>query len=505
MLRGHRKKLVVLAFLSACGQSTYRLGESDKPVSPESGAGSGGSANVAGIGGSANAGGSGGTGAGAGGTLGSGSLGKGGTGGDGGTVGGDAAVDTGGACPGESTGAPAPWWGYRNAYGCESEGVPSNADRPPACDGPSLPPIYLAMSRIRLGAANDDAQLSRNTDAWKDIGFDLDKRCSLSATCGGAADAGLLEVACARNPSATSAVADGNQCRDNEFAQVFAALSDPGDVPLWFGLSEPHWNCELHRGSIGIVFRISEYDGTRDDPSVRLDVYSTAGLVVLPSWSCRAEDQLRPDWHTFAPWSPLAHWKILRRSLAPAAPVVGSELPRARYADPLAFVRNGYLVATLPPGTELWLNGGETSSTPGFRFVLHRGILTGALVQQSNGLWTIEDGTLGGALSPPDVVEALQEIGFCQNMCTLYNIMVNFVSTAQDSLLSSADILPSTPCDGLSFGAKFQARQSNATTENLVDGAPLTCPNPKHPAAPRQGCVCLPTGGCGVPDGGVPD
>jgi hypothetical protein len=178
-------------------------------------------------------------------------------------------------------------------------------------------------------------------------------------------------------------------------------------------------------------------------------------------------------------------------------------VPRARFSDPLAFVRNGYLFAALPPGTELWLNGiGDQSSIPGFRFILHRGILTGALVRQANQLWTIEDGTLGGVLYPPDVVQAYEEVGFCRNMCDSYDVLVQFLYTGQDVLATTSDLLPTAPCDGLSFGAKFEARQTGATAQNIVDGDPARCPNPKHPTAPRMGCVCLPTGGCEMPDAG---
>src|SRR5260221_2051951 len=59
-------------------------------------------------------------------------------------------VDGGGAGP------VGPWWPYTNSHECQSEGVPKVGDRPAKSDpGSDLPPIYLAMSRVRFGASND--------------------------------------------------------------------------------------------------------------------------------------------------------------------------------------------------------------------------------------------------------------------------------------------------------------------------------------------------------------
>jgi hypothetical protein len=488
--RPFRSGAVVLV-LCACSDDALKLGDSDQQSKGDASSSGGGSGQGGGASGSS--------------AGGSGNVGAAGSGGASGTtagaqdggadVGSDGSLGAGASCAGGSPGQP--WWRYTNAQNCQSEGVPLASDRPDsACEGSSIPAIHLAMSRLRL-SAQDDAALSPSETAWRDIGFDLDKRCTSSETCQ-ASGQPINEQGC-RQGGATLPF-DGNQCRDNEIGKLFRTMSSAVTLGTWFGLTEADWNCELHRGGFGILFTISEYNGALNDPQVRVDVYSTVGVETLPGWACRArpEDPLDPAWTSHAPWSPSQPWKIARRSLALTSSGGGTDLPRARYADPAAFVRNGYLVAQLPPGTELWLNGARTP-TPGFRVILYRGVLTGALVKLPNGTWTIDDGTLGGAVFPSDWVSGLREIGFCENMCAAYNTLRVQVMESADALAATLDILPTADCDALSLGAKFQARQATATAANIADSAPVDCPNPKHPGAPRQGCLCNPQGGC---DGG---
>ena len=122
----------------------------------------------------------------------SGSSGADGAGGDSGGVGGTAGTgggrrlrpaarrDDGAACPPTA----GPWWGKVNSYGCQTTGRPKPEDRPPAaCEGPSIAPILLAVNRLRLANVKNDAQLTRDPEAWRDIGLDIDDSCTKSETC----------------------------------------------------------------------------------------------------------------------------------------------------------------------------------------------------------------------------------------------------------------------------------------------------------------------------------
>ena len=214
-------------------------------------------------------------------------------------------------------------------------------------------------------------------------------------------------------------------------------------------------------------------------------------------------NELRQDWHSFAPWTTASRWQVTRRSLLLSDTDPGTELPRAKFADQLAFVRGGYLFAQLPNGTELWLNG-QNSFVPGFRLLIQRGFFVGRLVRATDGNWSMQDGTIAGAVFPGDILQAFQDIGMCENMCGSYDLLNSYLNIAQDSLTSTEEIRPELPCDGISIGIDFEARQAMAERVDLVDGIdPQNCPDPRDPTLPRQGCVCQPTGGCVFPDGGT--
>jgi hypothetical protein len=441
-----------------------------------------------------------------GGTLGAGNAGNGGAAGaDGGDApGGRGGSSDGGGSGGSGNGGSSePWWPYTNAHMCQSAGVPSAADRPATEDpGANLPPIHLVVSRIRFGTANDDAALTPNPDAWKDIGFDLDKRCTASSTCEDSLEEPIYEVAC-RHASAQRPY-DGNQCRDNELSKLFKLAASSPSIGEWFGMTEADWNCELHRGGSGNLLKISDYNGKKNDRQVRLDVYSTLGLQQLPTWTCRngIQNPLATDWSSRVSWRADAHWKIAASSISLSAPDSGSELPDAKVYDPAAFVRNGYLFAMLPDNSEFGLNGTNTS-VPGFSFFLYRGVMIGELVKEGDGTWSIDKGTIGGVVRPDQVLQAFEAMGFCGNLCTSFDQVRDYLNTYRDALSSTAEILPNTPCDALTFGEQFRARQASAGKQDIESvPAPTSCPHPRHPGAPRQGCVCPVGGGrCELHDG----
>jgi hypothetical protein len=447
------------------------------------------------------------------------SGGRGGNDGSGGTQGtagnqgsGGAAGSGGGAATGGNSGSSGssdggssePWWPYTNEHSCQSAGVPSPADRPAADDpGASLPPLYLVISRIRLGTVNDDEALTPNANAWRDIGFDLDKRCTTSSTCENTLQEPIHEVAC-KHPS-TQIPYDGNQCRDNELSKLFKLASSSPSIGIWFGMTEADWNCELHRGGFGNLIKISDYNGKKNDRQVRLDVYSTLGLQQLPTWTCRnrIQDPLATNWSSRVSWRADEHWKIASSSISLSATDAGSELPDARVYDPAAFVRNGYLFAKLPDGSEFGFNGTNTR-IPGFGVFLYRGIMVGELIKEIDGTWSIDHGTVGGVVRPDQLLQSFEAMGFCANLCTSYDQVKDYLNTYRDALTSTADILPDTPCDGLSFGEEFEARQASAGKQD-IESAPagMNCPQPRHPDAPRQGCICPVGGGRCELDGGT--
>jgi hypothetical protein len=358
------------------------------------------------------------------------------------------------------------------------------------------------MDRIRIGGVDDDENLTFNPEAWKTIGLDMDSSCTGSASCL-LADAPVQDRSCAGDPQFDGT--DGEKCRDNTLGFLFPIGTQSNTVGGWFGVTEANWNCALHRGETGQLFRISDYNGTAYDPSVRLDIYTSTGTQILPTWSCvkLPEYTVNPAWPSQPPWLATRHWKVSRRSIALNAPPSGNELPIAKFADPAAFVRGGYIFASLPPGAEMWMNG-ENSHVRPLRTVLQRAIMVGRLTKTGN-TWLLDDATIQGAVFPSDEVQAFREIGYCQNVCGSYDALIEFFNITRDVLSSTADKLPNTPCDALSIGYSLRARSATADINDIVDAEPpLECPQPKNPNAPRQGCTCQTDGSCSFPDGGAP-
>jgi hypothetical protein len=392
----------------------------------------------------------------------------------------------------EASTVAGPWWTTTNEAGCEVARLPSHDDRPSNdADGDSVPPIYFAMSALRLGAADE------GPGKWDGIGFDIDNACTNSSSC-----AAVNERAC-KNDAVTPY--DGLECRDNELGQL-SKLSAASPLGQLFGFSEEDWNCELHRGGFSVVFKISGYDGEPNDPMIRFDMYTSTGIRELPGWNCHdtIEKPLNPGWSGYADWLRATHWQIASASLDPSASNSSVDVPDARAADPIAFVRGGYFFAQIPDGTEFWLDGARTP-VPGFRYLMHRGVIVGRLTRQADDSWVIEDGTVSFAVLPDEYVNGFRELGFCENMCNAFTTVRDYTKSYVDLIVPApGGPLPDVPCNALSIAIGFDARQATATAQDVVTvSAPQECPDPRNKTLPRQGCVCQMDGTtCLTPDGG---
>jgi len=166
-------------------------------------------------------------------------------------------------------------------------------------------------------------------------------------------------------------------------------------------------------------------------------------------------------------------------------------------------VRGGWLIAHAKEGSPAWLDGTYTP-TPGFHMTMHRNIMAMKLVKNpQSGLWSAPDALTGYASTSAEVLQGFQEMGFCENMCGTWDIVKGYLNTYLDMSedpAASAD----SPCDSLSYGLRFRTAQVTVEARDVVDlPPPKTCPQPRHPDAPRQGCVCSQDRTtCSIPDAG---
>jgi hypothetical protein len=396
-------------------------------------------------------------------------------------------------------GSTAPWWPYTTEAGCMSEGMPKPSDRPAVPDSDSGAPIYLAFSNLFLGTASYDftttpPTITANSNAWQDLGMDIDGRCTNSPTCKTSNGRPITELACF-NPNLTPY--DGNLCRDNIIGKLYGIGSMAPDLSNYFGFTEEDANCELKRGGEGTILKISYYNGELNDPQVRLDMYSSLGLVTRPRWTCRAtpSDKIDPAWPSQADWLSTYPWIVAQQSISLAATITGPELPESNNDDPTAYVRNGYLVAQMADPSAFWFPGDNTGArTP--RIIIHRGALIAKLEKAPDDTWVVNDGVVVYVTLPHDLLLSFREIGYCENMCQQYQVVKSYINTNLDALSNSDQWFPTTPCDGLSAGIGFRARQATALAGDIRPAIdPVECPNPLNPNGPKQGCDCDAGGG----------
>lgn len=360
------------------------------------------------------------------------------------------------------------WWSGRGDRGCFSTRTPDARSRPKNTFDGDVGPITLAVSSMRVGSLNRNGELDPN--AWKDIGMDLDGLCTGADTCEGQDS----PAGCA--PTVPQVPYDGNHCRDNTFGRLeFQAALIP-EVAKKYGLSDDAFNCALCVGHYNFLVRISGYNGLADDESVRVDLYPSPGLEKVLPWNCAD-----PTWTQRPCFTPDMPWTVQSDVLAQQRG--GPDLPDSIYFDDTAYVRQGYLIATLPDDTLFWFPGYK-ALVVAYPLRIQKAIVTGKVVRGNDGVWRVEDGIIAGRSRAADIVKGFRLIGFCESDKN-YGLMSEFVQKNLD-VLASGENDPNVACDSMSVGLAFTALQATAGKVAKVD--PLTeCKVP-----PRA-----------VPDGGL--
>lgn len=371
------------------------------------------------------------------------------------------------------------WWSVRDTYSCSATGFPVSAQRvqPDAEAGTNLSPIYLAWFHTQLGETTTDPKGNKTT--WQQLGFDLDNTCTNASGC-----EGINDVVSCQSSVAGLIPFDGELCRDNTFGNLQSIAALVPELGGRFGLSQARVNCGLWRGEYSIVMRISDYNGSANDDSVRLDVYVSPGLERLPPWQCPNEefDALYPRWRQ------PSSWYIDSQTLRGPIEEPGV-LPDSAAFDDHAYVREGYLVAALPDEFLLRF-AGDGMAYRGFALNLVGSIWTGRLERGQDRTWSLSDGILAARLRQSDFVRAFREIGLCEGGETerLYADILGYIRDGADILVDGS-VDPQRTCDAISLAIAFEAAAITPGTESTL--APLVecCP----PDRPLADC----TGSCG--------
>lgn len=350
-------------------------------------------------------------------------------------------------------------WSGTGDGDCFSARQPTEDLRPGPSDEPEIDPFFLGLDQLFLGGQRLDG--TKDKDAWQDFGFDLDNTCTASQTC----DTERTASSCKRTQAGL--VPDGNYCRDNNFGKLQNIVSGSEDVGGRYGLNDGAFNCGLCYGKYNILIRITGYNGAANDDQVRIDLYRSPGLEEdLPLTSCGGDPATRLCW-----WVANGPWTIDRNGTSNPS---SATLAESQIADAQAFVRDGYLIAHFPPKALLWFPGKYLTTTT-FPLLLSSGIVSARLHRADDGTFRLSDGVIGGRVTQEDVLQSFRWVGLCEGDPLL--------PIAQSSVKANLDITadpsadPETPCDSISLGIVFTARQANAG--KLVDVPPLVeCPPP---------------------------
>ena len=365
-----------------------------------------------------------------------------------------------GDVPKDLWGSGVGWWSSKKANGCISAGVPTADQRPKNTGSDKIDPLYFAVRSMALGSL--DRNQEKTPGAWMDLGFDLDGLCTGSETC--PEDPGL-NFACKTQGAVPP---DGRYCRDNSFGKLEGEAVGLGGGKD-FGLSNDGFNCALCRGDYNFLIKISDYNGQANDSNVRIDLYPSPGIETKPGWACNL-NTAEGAWKANECWTADSKWTIQTKSFEGSIPATGDR-PAAVLNDPSAYVRDGYVVGQLPADALFWFPG--ESAARAFPLKIQAGVFTGRIEQQ-DGAWAIEDGTIAGRSKVTDMVDSFQQIGVCDGH-PLFSGINLFLTTGAD-VLANGSVSPEANCDALSIGIGFRAEQASFS-RTPVDVTPLPgCP-----------------------------
>ena len=347
------------------------------------------------------------------------------------------------------------WWSENDGRGCFSAGMPRPEDRPKPGSDEDRGPIVLAISSMRLGSLNEQGAVDPN--AWQDIGLDLDGVCTASETCTSDDPPPSCKAGASQLPR------DGRYCRDNTFGKLEYSAALVPQLAKKYGLSDDAFNCALCVGHYTFLIRITGYNGQPNDDRVRIDLYPSPGLEKPLPWDCS-----QPSWATQPCFTPDMPWTVQEEVLAEKRG--GPDLPDSKIFSADAYVRDGYLVTELPEDTLFWFPGYK-GLVVAYPIRLQKGIVVGKLIEGQDKIWRIEDGIIAGRARQKDVVDGFRLIGFCDtNDKDSYELMTTFVNDNLD-VLADGRSDPNVPCDAMSMGVAFVARQARAGRPEAV--APL--------------------------------
>ena len=312
-----------------------------------------------------------------------------------------------------------------------------SGDRPCAHRQPPPPPnvtnrggthdFVLAVFSVETGwNSKDDAGIPR----YRSIGFDLDDTCT---------DEGQ-GPSCVEPSWAIAPHTDGEGGIDNALGQLewWPADLDPGEAAVQ---SSPP--------GTRMLVRVQEYSGELDDDQVTVSLY----YAYWPS--------PRMDGKTGLLWDGLDRWAIASDVLVAPADGAAPSVDQPLYVDKHAYVSAGVLVARFDEAVVR-----SATLAPTLLLPVRRMVLEGTLRQVASGLWELDDGVVGARMSTKDALRqaayASTALGISELTCKNPDAKRNTITeTCELADIAYDSDSPQAPCDALSLGFRFQAKEAS--------------------------------------------
>jgi len=334
---------------------------------------------------------------------------------------------------------PAPGQGGAGGGGDAGPTACQSATHPPppasATEGGDLD-FTVALRSIDLGEMTDSV-----------AGLDLDRTCTCHFNEG---------ASCIYPPYADKDHCDDQEGRDNSMAQVFEVVSGFAGAEV-FGST--HFSARAEKGRWSLLVRIYGYNGEPDDAQVTVAIYPT-------TWN----DATVPE----PTWDGNDVWPASSESLED-----GATLEKPKFTDPKGYVTNNILVASLP---EVFINLSGSGGNLGIK--LTAGTVMGRL-EKVGERYKIAEGLVAARWTTAEIfkVAGAIKIGgmpLCNDGGSTYAAFKELICGHID--IASTLGAPSTPCDSLSFGMRFEAEPVLLGSPFPPESDPPPCPPEQDPA-----------------------
>lgn len=321
-------------------------------------------------------------------------------------------------------------------------------------------PIVLAIRSVAV------------VDKGGPVGFDLDRFCTCDpdpmskCPCGEYCDCAQVTNAESCRPlyPKLPPVCDGPGGVDNAGAKLIEQAT------ALLGIDVQSWNDGLTEGIWTALISVRGYDGQPNDGQVEAAFYGSPPFDGDP---CNPK-QSKPRWDGTDRWPIRSDALVGGGSLE--AEVDGRQtcgdtlkldLAKPAYVDPNAYVVDGVLVAQWPDRVAFALNGDNANVA----FELYQTVITGRLVRdgapspgETEKTRRLREATLGGRWTQEALRATIGPLRAGKNatpVCkdvALAVLASSFFCPLLDVRVTAGG--PTSPCDALSFGFRFEAEQA---------------------------------------------